>query len=153
MQHKPFAQSTMGKRFLETDAPCLKTKVLFLTKKQKNKNKKKLGTTGIFKNWIIFQMPWGGSNHREPCHECFYKWRIILGIEKAPLIYLLHWFGGFCLVIICLPFVVFFEKLEKKTLFVFLEYLLLKYSLLPSSITFSRLGDSFSSPSTLTPWE
>lgn len=43
MQHKPFAQSTMGKRFLETDAPCLKTKVLFLTKKQKTKTKK---------NWV-----------------------------------------------------------------------------------------------------
>lgn len=114
MQYNPSTHSSMGKHFLETDAPCLKPKFCFW---------KKLGTNRILKIWIIFQMPWGGSYHREPCHECFGKWKIILWIEKAPLICctdILVWFCNYMLAFCGLLWTTFWKTKP----FYFFEYLI-----------------------------
>lgn len=69
--------------FLQTDALCLNTKFCFWKKMGGGANwtKKKFN----FKNQIISQTSPRGSYLREPCHECPWKWRNVLGLQKEPI--------------------------------------------------------------------
>lgn len=121
------------KAFSGNRCTLFKTNVLFL---------KKLGTNRIFKNWIIFQMPWGGSYHRELCHECFWKWRIkfMNWTSTSNLYSCIDFLVLFCNYVLALCGLSW-TTLWKKPFFLF-EYLTLRYFLFfPRSVTFNTFWD------------